>query len=122
MQVKTASFRNCAICGYSEVAVLGELKYRFFDDYVLSNKFNVVACTKCFFSYYDTESSYESFIPYYSQNAYYLPNTPGSGSSPGCNSPRPCPGQDQDWLTGYKKSLKGSPSKTGRGPGIETGP
>ncbi|MBT5304536.1 MAG: methyltransferase domain-containing protein [Candidatus Scalindua sp.] len=79
MKIKTASYRNCPLCDNSKVSVLGSLKYLFFDDCPLSDRYDVVSCTNCGFPYYDTSSSEKSFLSYYSKNAYYLANIPGSG-------------------------------------------
>ena len=62
--------RKCPICRSETGLVMGKLEFALFDDFLLSRKFDVVACDNCTFVFYDTPDTSENFEIVY-RNHYF---------------------------------------------------
>ena len=81
MRVKhQIKFRSCPLCENTSAFTIKHFSYALFDDSPLDDSYNLMSCSKCGFSFFDTKSTTDDFYNYYMQNRHYMAENYGTGA------------------------------------------
>ncbi len=69
--MEKALLRRCPVCRYDKGNVLGDVKMALSKEVKLPTQYDIVACSKCGFTYADTSSKQEDYNDYYASDNCY---------------------------------------------------